>query len=137
MVTKCLRNPRKAQFPTCFPPFSLTFPRVSHSVSPVSLGISCISPGVSPSFLFQVLREKYTIHFFIMNIYYVRDFVELFQFLIFLKGFTNFISPKALLMLYFQHQTLGFPCKKSSGVEVVGELSLSKFTKVTKVILNT
>ena len=47
-----LRNARKRQFPSCFPPFLLTSPHVSHCVSPVSLGISYVSPSVSPCFLF-------------------------------------------------------------------------------------
>ena len=36
LVTKCLRNLRKWQFPTCFLPFPLTFPRFSQSVFIVS-----------------------------------------------------------------------------------------------------
>ena len=56
LVTKCLRNPCKRQFPTCFPPFPRTFLRVSHTVLPVSSGIFHVSHSVSPCFLFQVLR---------------------------------------------------------------------------------
>ena len=40
VVTKWLRNPRRRQFRARFPPFTLTFPHVSCSVSAVFLGIS-------------------------------------------------------------------------------------------------
>ena len=43
---------RLVAIPLMFPSFPHTFAHVSPIVSPVSLGISHVSPGVSPRFLF-------------------------------------------------------------------------------------
>ena len=53
LVTKWLRNPNSSNSQHPFPP---TFPHASRIVTLVSLGISHVSPGVPPCFLFQVLH---------------------------------------------------------------------------------